>query len=104
MLDQLEKSRVRLKGRVLHRDSLPLWQVVPRRQQARAPTSCQRQCPVIGIESFAQENSGVFTTLAVLRCCHSSAHTDCQWPDPCELARLGTCRASALEITRHWWR
>ena len=37
VLDQLEKSREQLKGRLLHRDSLPLWHIVLRRQQARSP-------------------------------------------------------------------
>ncbi len=103
VLGQLEKSRVQLKGRVLHRDSLPLWQVVLRRQRDEAPDFFRNaSARIIGIELFAHENSGVFTTLAVLLLLslfgayQLSIRTRAIEP-------TGPLQAKALAITRNWF-
>ena len=104
MMDGLAKSRAQLKDRVLHRDSLPLWQIFLRRQQGEPLSDFFRNAGarVIGIKSFAQENSGIFSTLAVLLLLslfgayRLSVRTRGIQP-------AGEPQARALAITRHWF-
>ena len=102
VVDRLGDARTQLKEHVLQRDSLPLWQVFMRRQMEGTPdffgTTSAR---VIGIKSFAQENSGVFAALVALLllslfgCYRLSARIRGIQP-------AGELQAQALEITRHW--
>lgn len=65
VLDMLGKSRNQLKGRVLQRDSLPMWQVFLRRQQGEPPDYFRNtKARMIGIRSFVRENLGILAALA----------------------------------------
>jgi potassium-dependent mechanosensitive channel len=67
VLDRLAKARTQLKGHVLQRDSLPLWQVFLRRQQGETRDFFGNAgARMIGIESFVQEHAGAFFALGVL--------------------------------------
>lgn len=103
VVDRLGDARAQLKEHVLQRDSLPLWQVFLRRQQGKAPDFfANASARVIGIKSFAQQNSGVFALLAGLLLLslfgayRLSARTRGIQP-------AGELQAQALEITRHWF-
>ncbi len=68
VVDRLGDARAQLKEHVLQRDSLPLWQLVVRRQQGETPDFyANTSARIIGIKSFVRENSGVFVLLAALR-------------------------------------
>jgi small-conductance mechanosensitive channel len=102
VLERLEKSREQLKGRLLHRDSLPLWQIFQRRRQDETADFLRNaSARVIGIESFAQDNPGMFVVFAVLillslfAAYRLSVRTRGVSPS-------GDTQARALEITRHW--
>ena len=103
VLDQLAKSRTQLKDRILQRDSLPLWHVFLRREQGEPPPGLFRNASarVIGIESFAQENLGIFFTLAVLLLLSLFGayrlSVRIRGIEP-----AGELQANALAITRHW--
>jgi small-conductance mechanosensitive channel len=102
VLDQLAKSREQLKGRLLHRDSLPLWQIFQRRQQ-EGTTEFLRTAGarVIGIESFVQDNPGVLVAFAVLMLLSLFAayrfSVSTRGTTP-----TGDNQARALEIVSHW--
>src|SRR5271165_2832490 len=67
MLERVAEARRELKDHVLQRDSLSLWHVFLRRQQEEPADFFRNSAArVIGIESFAQENSGIFVALAVV--------------------------------------
>ncbi len=102
VLDQLEKSREQLKGRLLHRDSLPLWHIVQRRQQAETTDFLRSaSARVIGIESFAQDNPWIFvafavvTLLSLLGAYRLSVATR-------GISPTGDIQQRALEIVSHW--
>ena len=101
-VDRLEDARARLKENVLHRDSLPLWQVFARRQMEGTPDFfASTSARVIGIKSFVKEKSGVFAMLAGLLLLslfgayRLSARTR-------RIQPASELQARALEITRHW--
>ena len=102
VIDRLGDARAQLKEHVLQRDSLPLWQLVVRRQEGEAPDFyANTSARVIGIKSFVRENSGVFVLLAALvllslfGAYRLSVRTRGIQP-------AGEQQARALEITRHW--
>ncbi len=102
VLDQLEKSREQLKGRLLHRDRLPLWQFFQRRQQAETTDFLHSaNARVIGIESFAQENLwifilfGVVALLSLLGAYRLSVATR-------GISPSGDIQKWALDIVSHW--
>jgi potassium efflux system protein len=102
VVDRLGDARTQLKEHVLQRDS-PLWQVFMRRQMEGTPDFfANASARVIGIKSFAQENSGVFATLAallllsVVGAYRLSARTRGIQP-------AGERQAQALEIARQWF-
>ncbi|MGO9518424.1 MAG: mechanosensitive ion channel family protein [Candidatus Korobacteraceae bacterium] len=102
MLDRLAQARRELKDHVLRRDSLPLWHVFLRRQQEEPADFFRHSgARVIGIESFAQENSGIFVALAVVLLLSLLAayrlHTATRSIEP-----SGELQEQALVITRHW--
>jgi len=103
VLDQLAKAHSRLNEHVLQRDSLPLWEIFLRRQQGEIPDFFGNAgARVIGIKSFAQENSGAFLGLAVLLLLSLFGAYRLS------LATRGTqpadeLQARALAITRHWF-
>ena len=103
VLDQLAKSRLQLKGRVLQRDSLPLWQVILRRQQgAEAPDFFHNaSARVIGIKSFMQENSGAFLTFVVLLLLSLLAAYRLSVATR-GISPASELQARVLEIVRHW--
>ena len=101
-LDRVAKARAQVKGHVLKRDSLPLWQVFLRRQQGEPPDFFRNaRVRWISINSFVHENSGTFSTLAVLLLLslfgayRLSVRTRGLQP-------AGELQASALAIARHW--
>jgi len=67
-LGRLTAARERLKGRILRRDSLPLWNVLLRRQQDEQSVSYfhNTSSRLVAIRSFVRENAGIFLTLAVV--------------------------------------
>ncbi len=103
VLDRLAKAHSRLNEHVLQRDSLPLWEIFRRRQQGEAPNFIgNNNARVIGIKSFAQENSGAFFALVVLLLLSLFGAYRLF------LATRGTqpadeLQARALAITRHWF-
>jgi potassium-dependent mechanosensitive channel len=103
VLDQLAKAHSRLNTHVLQRDSLPLWEIFLRRQQGETPDLfANAGARVIGIKSFAQENSGAFIGLAVLLLLSLFGAYRLS------LAPRGTQPADELQarapaITRHWF-
>ena len=103
VLDRLEDARARLKERVLHRDSLPLWQVFTRRQQGETPDFfAQHQCPGDRYQVVCAGELGCFS-LCLRRscCCRSSAPTGCR-SGPARIQPASELQAHALEIARHW--
>jgi len=68
MLGRLSQARKQLAGHILRRDSLPLWQIFLRRQQAAEPADFFRNAGVrvISIKSFVRENAGTFVVLGIL--------------------------------------
>ncbi len=102
VIDRLTNASSQLREHVLQRDSLPLWQLVFRRQTAKAPDFfANTDARVIGIKSFARENSGVFAALAaLLLLCLFAAH----WLSVRlrEIEPASEVQAQALEIVRHW--
>ena len=103
VVDRLADARAQMKEHVLRRDSLPLWRVLLRRQQGETPDFlANTSTRLLGIKSFAQENAGVFSTLAVLLLLslfatyRLSVRTRGIQP-------AGELQAQALEITRHWF-
>ncbi len=102
VVDRLGDARAQLKEHILQRDSLPLWQLVMRRQEREAPDFfANTTARIIGIKSFVQENSGVFVFLAALvllslfGAYRLSVRTRGIQP-------AGEQQARALEIARHW--
>jgi len=102
VVDRLGDASAQLKEHVLQRDSLPLWQVLVRRQMAETPDFfAATSARVIGIKLFVRENSGVFSLLAALLLLslfgayRLSAKTRGIQP-------AGELQAQALEIARHW--
>ncbi|MGB7555574.1 MAG: mechanosensitive ion channel domain-containing protein [Candidatus Korobacteraceae bacterium] len=102
--DQLARSRTQMKDRVLQRDSLPLWQIFLRRQQGEQPPDflSNRRARMIGIESFAQENLGIFFLLGLLLLFSLfGAYRLAVGTRGMEPA--AEPQASALAITQHWF-
>jgi len=101
-LDRLAQARRELKDHVLRRDSLPLWHIFSRRQQEE-PSDFFRSAGarVIGIESFAQENSGIFVALVVVLLLSLFAAYRLHKATR-SIEAAGELQAQALEITRHW--
>lgn len=102
VLDQLEKSREQLKGRLLHQDKLPLWQIFQRRQQDETTDFLHSaNARVIGIESFWEENPWIIVLLVVvmllslLGAYRLSVATRGVSPS-------GDIQQRALEIVSHW--
>jgi len=101
-LDRLAQARRELKEHALRRDSLPLWHIFLRRQQEESADFFRgASARVIGIESFAQENSGIFVTLAVVLLVSLLAahrlHRATRNTEP-----SGQLQEQALKITCHW--
>ena len=101
-LDRVAKARAHVKDHVLKRDSLPLWQIFLRRQEGEPPDFFRNaRVRLISIKSFVHENSGTFSTLAVLLLLslfgayRLSIRTRGLQP-------AGELQASALAIARHW--
>ncbi len=102
VLAQLERSREQLKGRLLHRDSLPLWQIFLRRQQEEPSEFLEgASARVIGIESFAQENPGVFVGFVVVLLLSFFGAYELSVVTR-GILPSGELQAHALEIVSHW--
>src|SRR5271166_3601795 len=102
MLDRVAQARRELKDHALRRDSLPLWHIFSRRQQEEPADFFRNSAArVIGIESFAQENSVIFVALAVVLLLSLLGayrlHTATRGIKP-----SGELQAQALAITRRW--
>src|SRR5208283_4597237 len=102
VVDRLGDARAQLKEHVLQRDSLPLWQVLVRRQMAETPDFfANTRGRVVGIKSFVRENSGAFSVVAAMLLLslfgayRLSAGTRGIQP-------ADELQARALEIARHW--
>ncbi len=67
VLARLAKIRTQIKGRLLDRDSLPLWQVAARRQMGETPSLFHSAgSRWIAISAFGSEHSGALAFLAFL--------------------------------------
>ncbi len=64
-VQRLARARAQLNGRLLERDSLPLWQVIARRQAGEAATYGHSP-RMIGVRSFFDENRYLTPILLVL--------------------------------------
>ncbi len=102
--DRLAQARKQLASHVVRRDTLPLWQILRRRQQQGETVTFfgEANARLISIESFTRENAGTFLALlAVLLLWLLAAY---------RLYRLtrGThptdkLQSQAVEILRHWF-
>ena len=61
MMDQLARAKAQVKGRILQRDTLPLWQVFLRRQQGETPDFFRNiSVRIASVESFIAEKATIF--------------------------------------------
>jgi potassium-dependent mechanosensitive channel len=67
-LNRLAQARMQLAGRILQRDSLPLWQILVRRQQPGESADFFRNtgARVLSIKLFTRENAGTLLVLGVV--------------------------------------
>jgi len=103
MLGRLTRAQTLLQGHLIRRDSLPLWQVLLRRQQGESPEFLGNTVArVISIEAFARDNAGLLAFLAVLLLLSLlAAHRLDVFTRGVEPAN--EIQAQALELTRHWF-
>ncbi len=67
VLDRLSQARKQLTGHLLHRDSLPLWQIATRRQVGEIPQNYGSFSDRwIAIKAFFHENSGAMAVIVIL--------------------------------------
>ncbi len=102
VLDQLAKARGRLEGRLLERDSLPLWQLTQRHQIGEnSEFFLTASARLRSIQAFARDNTGPLTGLAILlilslfgayRLHLATRH----------LKPVDDSQAKVLHIARHW--
>jgi len=103
MLGRLSEARKQMAGRILRRDSPPLWQIFLRRQQSAEGVDFfhTTHSRVISIELFTADNAGIFALLVVLwflwlmaayrlYCATRGAHP------------ADELQAQAVGILRHW--
>lgn len=67
LLSRLAKAKLQLKGRLLDRDSLPLWQATQRRELGESPALFHSASSRwIAIRAFAAEHTAAIVVLAIL--------------------------------------
>jgi len=102
MMDQLARAKAQVQGRILQRDTLPLWQVFLRRQQGETPDFFRNISVRIGsVKSFIREKATTFTLLSVLLLLSLflayRARAATRGLQPAEETEI-----QILAITRHW--
>ncbi len=103
MVDRLAQARKEVTGRVLRRDSLPLWQISLRRQQPGEEMGFFRntRARMISIELFSRENAGIFAGLAVVLLLWLFAAYRLSRAAR-KIYPADELQAQAVEILRHW--
>ena len=103
MLDLVARARTQLQGHILKPDSLPLWKINQRRQQGESPEVLSGTIArVIGIETFAADNAGVLTVLALFLLLSLLAAYRLRVMTR-DLQPADECAAQATEVLQHWF-
>ena len=102
MLEQLARAKAQVQGRVLQRDTLPLWQVFLRRQQGEPPDFFNNiSVRISSAQAFIADKATNFTLLGVLLLLSLflayRAKAATRGMEPVEQAEI-----QILGITRHW--
>ena len=102
VLDRLSKARGRLEGRMLERDSLPLWQLTERHQVGEnSEFFLTTSARVRSIQAFTRDSRGALAALVVLLLLSLFAtyrlHLATRHVQPTD-----DSMARVLHITRHW--